>query len=70
MENNNASAFYDIDGGRFKNLLESVRFKSVCVDCSYFDKSKKHSYRCAVPGQCIGVTISDEVKNYLLENVK
>lgn len=56
--------------GRFKETLEASKAKEVCMNCSYFNPKATTSYRCACIPWCIGVTLSDGVKDYLLKKIQ
>ena len=59
-----------IDNGRFKNLLSTFKITEECFKCGYFDKSMTNHYRCCVPPICIGGTLSEDVKDYLIKYAK
>lgn len=60
----------NVDNGRVKELLDTFDIKDACFNCGYFNKSKESKYRCAVMPSCIGVTLSEETKEYLLNAIQ
>ena len=56
-----------IKDGRFSNLAEALDWKDECTDCRYMEPQAKNRYRCAVLGTCPGVTLCDELKEYILK---
>lgn len=60
---------YNVDGGRFKPVLSTLGITPECFVCSHFDETKVDEYRCACLGSCIGVTLSERLKEYLLSNI-
>lgn len=51
---------------RFSDIIEALDVKEVCMECGYFNKNQAQYYRCAIIGNCIGVTLSDRVNEYLI----
>ncbi len=62
-----------VDNGRFKDLIESLDVKNICLKCITFNQTLVYDpdieYRCAVPGKCIGATLRSELISYLLWKV-
>jgi len=56
----------EIDDGRFKKLCDALEITKECAKCQYFAYYENDSYMCAVTPQCIGATLSFEVKSYIL----
>ena len=62
---------YQVDDGRYVELLKAVGLSPVCFKCSHFiPGDPRKEYRCEVIGSCIAVTLSDEMKAYLLDKTK
>lgn len=55
--------------GRFNGLLMICKAKEICMECVYFNKKAKSAYRCRVMSTCIGATLSENVKDYLLKKI-
>ena len=56
----------EIDGGRFKDLINSLTSLSVqCKECSTFNPKAEDAYMCAVAGSCPGATLCAELLSYL-----
>jgi len=70
MENYNINLLKTLENGRFKLILESVNLKEECFNCSYFNENAKSLYRCAVMPQCIGISLSSQLKDFLLIYLK
>jgi len=64
----NKESVIAVDDGRFAELLRVVGFKDECCRCAYFtgEYSDKMYNRCAVMGRCAGVTLSEDLKEYLM----
>lgn len=55
-----------IDNGRFNKIISALSISEECSRCHIFDSNAADSCRCACIPSCIGVTLSENVKSYLL----
>lgn len=55
-----------IENGRFKNISELCTIKNICIVCKSFNYKSSESYLCSTTPNCIGTTLSDNLKSYLL----
>jgi len=60
----------NVDNGRFKPVLSALKIDQICFKCHTFDETQEESYRCAIFGKCIGVTLSSQLNQYLLKHMK
>ena len=60
----------EIENGRFYDVIRYLNISDHCGRCSFFDREQPQTYRCACIGSCIGVTLSEKVKSYLIEKLK
>jgi len=59
-----------IQNGRLIPLIESLDFKEVCFECTYFDSSQSKRYRCACLGSCPGITLSPGMVSTMINSVE
>lgn len=62
-----ADKLKEVDKGRFKKLIDAMDVDDNCENCGFWNyKHKDNLFRCAVSPSCIGVTLSQELKSYIL----
>lgn len=59
-----------IQNERFWELINSLEIEDCCENCQTFDKSKGDVYLCAILGTCIGITLSERMKEYLINELR
>lgn len=58
----------EIDGGRFKDIIQALDITDVCGRCNYFNLSindRTKGYRCHCTGSCIAATLHTKLISYL-----
>lgn len=58
----------DIEGGRFKNIINAMNVEEVCGKCDHFNLSindPSEGYRCKCMPSCIADTLSSKLISYL-----
>jgi len=56
----------EIDKGRFKDMAEAMNITPECEKCHSFNYKVKNAYLCGVTPKCIGATLRDGLKSYIL----
>lgn len=61
-------ALYEIDDGRFKDILHVLKFNDSCSKCDFFNlsiKDERWRYRCNCMPSCIAATLHPNAVSYL-----
>ena len=62
-----------IENGRFKKIIECISVVDRCEDCFTFNNdcedSYDHTYKCKRIPSCIGITLSENMKGYLIQEL-
>ena len=58
-----------IEKNRFADLAGLLDFEDNCLECNEFDSTLPESFRCAMLGSCPGITLSEELKQYIIRKL-
>ena len=59
-----------IDKNRFSDLAGLLDFQDCCLECHVFDSVAEDDYRCAMLGTCPGITLSEDIKQYIIRKLQ
>lgn len=59
-----------LEDHRFAKIIDALAVTDECEKCVYFDRAATQHYMCAIAGTCIGQTLRDELKSYMIAKCK